>query len=278
MHRKAFLKLITFLPLLSEAKGLGGLFHSSFEFEDTATMPVFFVGHGNPQNAFRHNPFTESLKKMGQSLPQKPAAILVISAHWLSMEETIVSAKLNYTEAYYPVAGAPDTAKLVTDMIPEILSDEQRDLDHGAWAILRHINPKADIPVLEMSIDMSQRLDYHWNLAQKLKALRNKGVLIIGSGNIVHNLDMSALRFYTHKPYDWAIEFDEWVKSKIDSRDFLSLLTYTQLGHLSAKAVPTMDHYIPMLYTLGLADKHEPIIYTYEEVITGLSMRCFRVG
>lgn len=278
MHRKGFLKIMAFLPLLSEAKGLEKLFNSSFTFEDTDTMPVFFIGHGNPQNAFRDNPFTQSLRKMGESLKPKPSAILVISAHWLSMDNTFISAKKQFVEPDYPAVGAPELARSIKQTIPSLITDTERDLDHGAWTILRHISPGADIPVLEMSIDMNQPLDYHWNLSQKLKVLRNKGVLIIGSGNIVHNLDLSILRFYTKKPFDWAIEFDEWVKGRIMERDFFSLFGYNQLGKLASKAVPTADHYIPMLYSVALAGKNDPITYTYEEVYSGVSMRCFRIG
>ncbi|RAJ11161.1 4,5-DOPA dioxygenase extradiol [Chitinophaga skermanii] len=278
MERKHFLKLLTFLPIIAEAKGLERLLGKNFTFDNSQTMPVFFIGHGDPNNAFLDNPFTQSLRRMAASLPQKPSAILVISAHWQSLDNTFISTKSNYTSSYYPVQGASGLAGSFLEENPTLQADDQRELDHGAWAILKHLSPNADIPVMEMSIDLAKPLNEHWKLAQQLNTLRNKGVLIIGSGNIVHNLELSTLHMFSQKPYGWALEFDEWVKKKIDDRDFLSLLLYQQQGKMARKSVPTLDHYLPMLYALALMRKNEPITHTYEEVFAGISMRCFRIG
>lgn len=265
--------LLPFLPYSSQiekALNLPGLL------QPTEKMPVLFVGHGDPENAFRDNPFTQALAKMGRELPRKPTAIMVISAHYLTAEESYLKVPGHFNCPYYSVFGA--TA--FKDKVPQVTVDESTDMDHGAFAVLRHLAPDMDVPVMELSIPMAQRLDYHWKLAQYLKPLREKGVLIIGSGNIVHNLEKGFFKgaFSNGKPYSWAIEFDEWVKARIDDRDFGSLFYYNNLGKVALKAVPTTDHYIPMLYAIALADKHEPIRYTYEEVFSAFSMRCFRVG
>lgn len=252
-------------------------------------MPVFFIGHGNPMNAIEDNPFTRSLAEIGNSLTEKPKAVMVISAHWLtngSFVNVLPKPELIYDfggfpeELYtvkYPAPGSPEYAKQVTDIASVIKADTNWGLDHGAWSILKHIFPKADIPVFQMSIDYSASMQRHFELGLMLKMLRSKGVIIIGSGNIVHNLRLWFSRG-GNMPYDWAIEFDEWVKEKIDNRDFESLINYEKQGSAAKLAVPTTEHYIPMLYTLGLADTKEQITYTYEEVFTSASMRCFRVG
>ena len=217
---------------------------------------------------------------MGKTLPARPNAILVVSAHWLTLGETLVSTKPHYEVPGYKVAGSAGTGKLIVEYIPSVEKDPEWELDHGAWAILRHISPQADIPVIELSIDMTKPLDYHWQLARQLYRLRRQGILIIGSGNIVHNLELSMLKMatLTKKPYHWAVEFDQWVKERIDDRDITSLFLYEKLGKMATLAVPTADHYIPLLYSLALAEENEPITYTYEEVFAGLSMRCLRIG
>jgi 4,5-DOPA dioxygenase extradiol len=276
MERKSFIKMAALLPLIPYSSQIERLLNLPGVFQPTERMPVFFVGHGDPENAFRDNPFTRSLKKMGDDLKQKPSAILIISGHYLTSEASYLKVPDQFNCPYYKVAGATAFSK----EIPQVELDDSNDLDHGAWAILKHIAPERDIPIMELSIPISQRLDYHWNLAQHLKPLREKGVLIIGSGNIVHNLELSVLKgvFSRNKPYSWAIEFDEWVKTRINERDFGSLFYYNNLGKIANKAVPTTDHYIPMLYSIALAGKNEEIHYTYEEVFSAVSMRCFRIG
>lgn len=257
--------------------------------ENDKKMPAIFIGHGSPMNAIEVNPFTESLRKIGDSFVEMPKAILVVSAHWLT-RGTFVSTAENPEVIYdfygfpkelyqvkYQVVGAPSIAREIMKLVPYIKEDSQRGLDHGAWAILKHIFPKADIPVFQLSIDFYQSMQYHFDLASRLKQLREQGVLVIGSGNVVHNL---ALVFSKedNSPFEWAVEFDEIVKKSIMNKDFDSLINYEKFGRMADLAIPTVDHYVPLLYALGMAEDNEEITFTYEEVFTSLSMRCVKIG
>ncbi|MBI5916192.1 MAG: 4,5-DOPA dioxygenase extradiol [Bacteroidetes bacterium] len=255
-------------------------------------MPVLFVGHGSPMNAIQDNHFTQSLTAWGQRL-ERPAAILVISAHWLTRGSTSVSTSPDPETIYdfygfpqemykirYDAPGSPDFAKQVVQNVQSIQvhEDHEMGLDHGAWTILKHMFPKADIPVFQMSIDYEKPPQWHFALATELKKLRGKSVLIIGSGNIVHNLRMVNFQDFAVK-YDWAVEFDELVKQKITEGDYQPLIDYQQLGRAAQLSVPTNDHYLPMLYSLGLTEKNEALRFTYEEVLGGsISMRCFETA
>lgn len=258
-------------------------------------MPVWFVGHGSPMNALEDNAFTRSLRKMGASLrdKQKPSAVLVVSAHWLTRGSFVNVIPTPETihdfggfpkalfDAQYPAPGAPDIAKETAKLSSLLHESNDWGLDHGAWTILMHLFPEADIPVFQMSIDYYQPLEYHLKLAQELRSLRERGVLVIGSGNIVHNLRMSMARLQNNdaSPYDWAVEFDQWVYDKIKKRDFAGLTDYEKAGQAGKLSVPTVDHYVPLLYTVGLADEKEEIEQTYEEVtFGGISMRTFQIG
>jgi Uncharacterized conserved protein len=251
-------------------------------------MPVFFVGHGSPINAIQDNPFSQALTSMGNQLDSKPNAILVISAHWLS-EGTWVNSTLHPETIYdfygfpkslydinYSAPGSPHFAREVSSLTGA-KEDQQRGLDHGAWAVLKHMFPLADIPVFQMSIDFNRPIQYHFDLAQKLRSLRQKGVLVLGSGNIVHNLRLVYSR-EDNRPYDWALEFDAWVKERINQRDFSSLVNYEKFGSAAHLSVPTIDHYVPLIYALALVDKSDEIRFTYEEVFTSISMRCLQIG
>ena len=252
-------------------------------------MPVLFIGHGSPMNAIEVNPFSASLKVLGESFVEKPKAIMVVSAHWLT-RGTYVSTEEKPEIIYdfygfpqelyqvkYPAMGAPSIAREVIKLVPEIKEDNKWGLDHGAWSILKHIFPKADIPVFQLSIDFYQPMQYHFDLAGRLKQLRERGVLVIGSGNIVHNL---ALVFSKedNSPFEWATEFDEIVRDSINNRDFNSLVNYEKFGRVANLSIPTVDHYLPLLYALGMAEADEKIKFTYEEVFTSLSMRCVKIG
>jgi 4,5-DOPA dioxygenase extradiol len=251
--------------------------------------PVFFLGHGNPMNAIYDNAFTKSLYEMGNTMENKPDAILVVSAHWLtnnsyvsttSKPETIYDFYGFPDELYkvvYPAPGAPKYAKFLIKEIPIIKEDREMGLDHGAWTMLKHMFPKADIPVFQLSIDFHKPLQFHFDLGKKLFSLREKNVLIIGSGNIVHNLRY-AFPLDNPNKYEWAYEFDDWIKDKIIKRDFDSIIDYQSGGRAAELSVPTIDHYIPLLYVLGLVSKEDEIKFTYEEIITSLSMRCIKVG
>lgn len=257
-------------------------------------MPVWFIGHGNPLNVLMDNAFTRSLLATAKSLKEKPSAILVISAHWLTRKGTFVSVTEKPETVYdfygfpeemyrikYAAPGAPQQAHELTKIVVSTAVQEDKDwgLDHGAWTVLKHAFPKADIPVFQMSIDYSQPASYHFKLAAELQSLRNKGVLIIGSGNIVHNLQQANFHEINAPAYSWAAEFDQICKEKIISRQFSDLVAYEKAGNAARLSIPTPDHYFPMLYALGLVTDQDEIRFTYEEIQNAsVSMRCFEIG
>lgn len=259
-------------------------------------LPAIFVGHGSPMNALEDNAFTRSLRQLGATFEKegkRPQAILVVSAHWLTRGSFVnISPKPETIHDFggfpqalfdmqYPAPGSPEKAK-ETALLSHLLHETNEwGLDHGAWTVLMHLFPKADIPVFQMSIDFYQPMQYHLDLARELQSLREKGVLVIGSGNIVHNLRMSIdkLQREDPTPYEWAKEFDTWVLDRINAGDYKALLDYEKIGTAGKLSVPSPDHYIPMLYTLGLADGKEEVKQVYESVeYGGLSMRTFQVG
>jgi 4,5-DOPA dioxygenase extradiol len=256
----------------------------------SSLMPVLFIGHGSPMNAVKDNGFTQSLYRLGQTT-EPPVAILVISAHWLTMHETAVSINPKPHTIYdfggfpeelyrlrYEPPGHPSLAKDLSANVHslKIHEDHEMGLDHGAWTILRHMYPEAVIPAFQMSIDYAKPPQFHFDLAKELQHLRRKGVLIIGSGNIVHNLGILNWNDEDAVPFDWAAEFDGTVKKKILTHDYTSLIQYQSLGAAARMSVPTNDHYLPMLYILGLMEKAESVKFTYEAFQHGsISMRCF---
>lgn len=296
MERKDFLKLAALAPLALGAMKMNDLHNLADNFAATDKLPVLFVGHGNPMNALLDNPFTQSLRKTGTELKAKYQinAILVVSAHWLT-KGTFVQASAEpetihdfggfpqeLFDAEYKAPGSPEFAIEVPKLIPTAKTTTDWGLDHGAWTILMHLFPQADIPVFQMSIDYNQPMQYHFDLAEKLKKLRERGVLIIGSGNVVHNLRMSMSALQNGQAnfvYDWATEFDTWVKTNLEAGNYQAVINYEKAGNAGLLSVPTPDHYIPMLYTLGLADKGEALVNTYEELtFGGISMRTFKIG
>lgn len=294
MNRKSFIKHLAAAPLIASNMNLNlnELKTITDGFQSTQKMPVLFIGHGNPMNAIYDNNFTQSLNKLGKTL-EKPNAILVISAHWQTIG-TYVSTnpwpKTIYDfggfpkelfEVKYEPKGHPRLAKELISNVTSVAVKEniEMGLDHGAWTILRHIYPEADVPVFEMSIDFEKSPAFHYNLGRELSKLRQKGVLILGSGNIVHNLRLLDWNNAYGKPFDWAQDFDLFVKNNIDKRDFQPLIEYEKYGKAAMLSVPSNDHYLPMLYTLGMAKSNEPIKYIYEGYEFGsLSMRCFQIG
>lgn len=258
----------------------------------TTRMPALFLGHGSPMNAIDDNAFTQTIARLGQELP-KPKAILAISAHWMTQGTWVTHMKAPRTiydfygfpaelyEMKYPASGSPELAEKITATVqtPKVNLDEKEwGLDHGTWTLLRHLYPKADIPVVQLSLDMTQSGPFHLELGRKLTSLRDDGVLIVASGNVVHNL-RTIDWVLNSKPHDWAIEFDQWVKERIDARDTKALSTdylTTAAGKLS---VPTADHYFPLLYALGTSDPNEPITHIYEGIQNAsIAMRCVRMG
>ncbi len=261
-------------------------------------MPVLFIGHGSPMNIILDNSYTRSLSGLAAILP-KPKAIMVISAHWLTKGTSVTCMERPKTihdfygfpdELFaqrYPSPGAPEEARATADLVKtvKIACSSEWGLDHASWAVLKHVYPKADIPVFEMSLAYSYNewhpkpLHYHYAIARELSELRHRGVLIIGSGNIVHNLGMLDFENIDAPVYDWASEFDELIKDNLITRNHDALLCYHELGTSSSLAVPTLDHYLPMIYAVALQEKTEPLTFIHEGFQYGsISMRCFKIG
>ena len=260
--------------------------------KQTERMPALFLGHGSPMNAILENNFSKTLNALGERLP-RPKAILVVSAHWMTRGTWITQMDKPQTihdfhgfpqELYnvqYPAPGDGELAQRIQKKIsdPAILADAHEwGLDHGTWSVLKHLYPEADIPVLQLSMDMAQGPEFHYRLGQQLEQFRQHGVLIIGSGNIVHNL--RRLNWdETAKPYEWALEFDEWAKNKLEKRDMAALIHQFQSMEAGKLSVPTPDHYYPLLYTLGAATNTDDLRFEFEEIQHGsISMRCLRFG
>jgi 4,5-DOPA dioxygenase extradiol len=253
-------------------------------------MPVLFIGHGSPMNIVHHNAYTQSLQTLGASLP-KPEAILVVSAHWLTQGTFVCSANNPkqiydfygfpdelYKAEYHP-PGAPAIAQSIVQKLgfENIQIDTEWGIDHASWAVLIHMYPKADIPLLEMSLDMTMNEESHYTFAQKLSFLRRQNVLIIGSGNIVHNLQRIVYQDDA-QPYPWALEFDQYIKDALLQKDRDRLLRYKELSPTGKIAVPTNDHYLPMLYSAALQEDGEQIHFFHESIQNAsISMRCFIV-
>lgn len=248
-------------------------------------MPVLFVGHGSPMNALDTNPFSAALNTLGKNLP-KPQAILCVSAHWETQGTQILynSAPPTIHDFYgfpkplfdiqYPARGPLTLARETQSLIPNSILNEKWGLDHGTWSVLVHMYPHADIPVYQLSLDVSKSPEEHLKTGQLLRPLREKGVLILGSGNIVHNL--RTLNWQEpHAGYDWAKSFDNAIKEALDNRDLSSLTDYEKkFGEIAKQAVPTPEHYLPLLYCVGASTEQDRISYPYEGYEMGsLSMR-----
>jgi 4,5-DOPA dioxygenase extradiol len=258
-------------------------------------MPSIFVGHGSPMNAVETNEFTRTLQQWGQDIG-RPSAILVVSAHWLTKNETKVAIQAHpktihdfggfpqsLFDMQYPAPGSPEFAKLAASTLVAQGAKPSEDwgLDHGAWAVLHHIYPKADIPVFQVSIDYAQDGDYHLAVGKALSALRDKGVLILASGNVTHNLrglDMGVPDGLTASQ-PWAQSFDDAVKNALVANDTKALSNYLTLDAGARMAVPSPDHYWPLLYAVGAARDGERAKFVYEGFQLGtLSMRCVQWG
>jgi 4,5-DOPA dioxygenase extradiol len=282
MNRKAFLTIMagtTGMAAMGAVRMLQELYAETDE-----SMPALFVGHGSPMNGIEDNLFTNQWKKLGASLPA-PKAILVISAHWLTKGTFVTAVEKPGTihdfggfpkalfEAQYPAHGDPLLAKTITEMQSQfpIELDHEWGLDHGTWTLLKHMYPLADIPVLQLSIDYNQPADYHYSLARQLSSLRKRGVLIIGSGNMVHNLRMVDFNRLNeeHYGFDWALELNELFKQKIELGDHTSLINYNNLHKAAQLAIPTPDHYYPLLYTLGLQQKNDGVSFFNDRAVAG---------
>lgn len=258
------------------------------------TMPVLFIGHGSPMNGIEDNIFSKTWKQLGSAIPQ-PKAIIVISAHWLT-EGTAVTAMENpktihdfggfppaLYQVEYPAPGFPalaaETKKLITST--EVGLDHEWGLDHGTWSVIKHIYPEANIPVLQISIDYYQPAQYHYDLAKQLISLRKKGVLLVGSGNMVHNLGMVEFDKINEPGFgfDWAHELNTLFKNKISEGDHAALIHYEKLHAAAKLAVPTPDHYYPLIYILGLQEKNDTVEFFNDYAIGGsLTMTSVKIG
>lgn len=253
--------------------------------------PAIFIGHGTPMNALLDNEFTKTLRSFGEDL-KKPKAILCISAHWLTQGTFVLEEKQprmiydmygfpkELYEVDYPAPGSPEFAAITKSLSPaqDIQFDNEWGFDHGTWSILKWMYPKADIPVYQLSIDYRKPMKYHYELAREIARIREKGVMVMGSGNITHNLRIVD-REVNASPLEWAQEFDFLTKEAISNREDDKITNYQLLGKESELAIPEPSHWIPLIYTLGMSDTKEPVQHFYEEIQHGsISMRCVKIG
>lgn len=292
MNRKNFITLLSggiamasIQPFYDWTKGLG---------EEEEKMPVLFIGHGSPMNAIEDNEFSKRWGQMGKEIPT-PKAVVVVSAHWLT-KGTMVTAMPNpktihdfggfpqaLFDIQYPAPGSPELAteiqKLITN--PAVELDHDWGLDHGTWSVIKHMYPDADIPVLQLSIDYYKPAAYHYELAKQLLALRKKGVLIIGSGNMVHNLRMVAWDKLSEPEYgfEWALEMNDIFKNKISNGFHKELIQYEKLHKAATLAIPTPDHYYPLLYILALQTDNDKVEFFNDKAVGGsLTMTSVKIG
>lgn len=272
-------------PFYDWTKGLG---------EEEVKMPVLFIGHGSPMNAIEDNEFSQRWQQMGNEIPT-PKAVVVVSAHWLT-KGTLVTAMPNpktihdfggfpqaLFDVQYPAPGSPELAteiqKLITN--PAVELNHDWGLDHGTWSVVKHMYPDADIPVLQLSIDYYKSAAYHYELAKQLLSLRKKGVLIIGSGNMVHNLRMVAWNKLNEPEYgyDWALEMNDIFKNKISNGFHKELIQYEKLNKAATLAIPSPDHYYPLLYILALQTDSDKVEFFNDKAVGGsLTMTSVKIG
>jgi 4,5-DOPA dioxygenase extradiol len=256
-------------------------------------MPALFVGHGSPMNAIEENDFTRALSAQTALLPEKPKSILCISAHWETHGTRVTTSPAPRTihdfrgfppelfAVEYPADGSLELAARVRSLFDEgqVQGDDRWGLDHGTWSVLRHMYPAADVPVVQLSLDRELSPEQHYTLARKLRPLREEGVLILGSGNIVHSLQFIQWEVDA-APYDWAVEFDAAIREFLVTRNHEGLLRYRELlGRNAQLAVPTAEHYLPLLYVAALQRADEPLSFFYEGLQNAsISMRSLQIG
>lgn len=292
MNRKNFITLLSggiamasIQPFYDWTKGLG---------EEEEKMPVLFIGHGSPMNAIEDNEFSKRWQQMGKEI-RTPKAVVVVSAHWLT-KGTLVTAMPNpktihdfggfpqaLFDVQYPAPGSPELASEIQKLItnPAVELDHDWGLDHGTWSVVKHMYPDADIPVLQLSIDYYKPAAYHYELAKQLLSLRKKGVLIIGSGNMVHNLRMVAWDKLNEPEYgfDWALEMNDIFKNKISNGFHKELIQYEKLHKAATLAIPTPDHYYPLLYILALQTDNDKVEFFNDKAVGGsLTMTSVKIG
>lgn len=247
-------------------------------------MPILFLGHGNPMNAIEENEFVNGFREIGAEIP-KPDVILCISAHWETRGTFVTAMEKPRTihdfggfprelyEIEYPAPGSPELANDIIESVTKVKiePDYQWGLDHGAWSVIKHLYPDASVPVVQLSLDYTKSAEYHYQLAQELSPLREKGVLIIGSGNMIHNLRLAAWdKLNDQFAYDWAIEADTRMKKFMQGENHQELIDYTAQGESFRLAIPTPEHYLPLLYILALKEKQESITIFNDKIVAGL--------
>ncbi|MBK9257164.1 MAG: 4,5-DOPA dioxygenase extradiol [Saprospiraceae bacterium] len=294
MERKQFLKLLAMLPLSASALKLNELKKMTAPLSSTQKMPVLFLGHGSPMNAIEENEFVSGFRKISKDIP-KPIAVLCISAHW-ETNGTYVTAMQNprtihdfggfpkaLFDVQYPAPGSPELANETKSLVKNVNIglDHSWGLDHGAWSVIKHLYPEANIPVIQMSLDYKQTPQYHYDLAKELSALRNKGVLIVGSGNMVHNLGLLDWKNLNKVDFafDWAEEARSKMKNYILNGDHQSLIHFRSQGKAFELAIPTPEHYLPLLYTLALKDEKDEVSLFNDKAVAGsLTMTSVKIS
>ncbi len=258
----------------------------------TALTPTIFFGHGNPLNALAENAYTEAWGLIGQRVP-KPKAVLCISAHWYVPATGVTIGTAPRTihdfggfppelyEVQYPAPGDPALARRVQQLLAplEVALDNSWGLDHGTWSVLKHVYPAADVPVVQLSIDETKAAAFHFDIGQRLAPLREEGILIAGSGNLVHNLHTYAWGRHQREPYDWAVRFEKMAREMIVAGEFAPLVDYDRLGREAALSIPTPDHYLPLLYVLATAQRGESVGFPVTGIDGGsISMLAVQMG
>lgn len=255
-------------------------------------MPAIFFGHGNPMNAIQQNEFTEGWRRIGQSIP-RPKGVVCVSAHWYLPGTHVTAMEMPRTihdfggfprelfEVQYPAPGDPDLASRVRELLRplDVSPDERWGLDHGTWSVLCHVFPDADIPVIQLGIDEMQPASFHYETGKRLAALRGEGILVMGSGNLVHNLHAYAWGRHPVEPFDWAVRFEKLAREAMTAGNDHVLVEYEALGRDAMLAAPTPDHYLPLLYILGARHPDDRVTFPVEGVDGGsISMLTVQMG
>lgn len=294
MNRKHFIKLAALAPLSGYTMSLNNLYNFSSSLKDGELMPSLFIGHGSPMNGIEENEFVQGFRNAVNDIP-KPKAILCISAHWETKGTKVTAMENPKTihdfggfpeelyQVQYPAPGAPDLAKQLKQDIThtDIHLDQEWGLDHGAWTVIKHMYPDANIPVIQMSIDYTKPPKWHYELAQELATLRKKGILIIGSGNMVHNLGRVDWKRMNEIGYgfDWALEARELINNSVLENKHSTLIDYKSQGTSMNLAIPTPEHFLPLLYTLGLQNDKDSISLFNDKAMAGsLTMTSVAIG
>jgi 4,5-DOPA dioxygenase extradiol len=255
-------------------------------------LPAIFFGHGNPMNAVASNGYTDAWRRIGRETP-RPKAILSISAHWFVPGTGVTISTAPRTihdfsgfppelyQVQYPAPGDPALARRVQKLLSplEVTLDNSWGLDHGTWSVLRHVYPAADIPIVQLSIDETKPASFHFEIGRKLAPLRDEGVLIVGSGNLVHNLHTYAWGRHPRDPYDWAVRFEDAAKGMMLAGDLKPLVNYETIGRDATLSIPTPDHYLPLLYVLAVQQQGDLVRFPVERVDGGsISMLAVQIG